>query len=98
MSWKPCRGHGIMFQNAFDREMKYRMLLSEYAYHPVGFMEHSKTYYHWLVAERDLRNINFPSSKISIEDLFGEHISERVVEGMRRHKDLCYKKIQRFLN
>lgn len=98
MSWKPCRGHGITLQDAFDREMKYRMLLSEYEYHPVGFMEHSKAYYHWLVAERDLRNCHKSDrDRVEIEDLYGEMVSGTLIKSFASHKDMCYKKLQPYI-
>ena len=36
-------------------------MLVDYMYHPVDFMQYSKTYYHWLVAERDLQKQISPS-------------------------------------
>ena len=94
MSWKPCRGSGIMFDNAFNREMKYRCLLIDYQYKPVGFMQHSKTYYHWLVAERDLQKINHPSSAMSLEQLYGQMIPPSSLKSLEQHRHLCYKPLQ----
>lgn len=97
MSWKPSRGHGIAFQNAFNRECKYRTLLQEYAYKPVGIMQYSKTYYHWLVAERDKQK-SFSETKKSIEQLYGELIPSSVLRNLERHKSLCYKPLQEFMS
>lgn len=97
MSWKPCRGSGIMFENAFNREMKYRNLLIDYMYKPVGFMEYSKTYYHWLVAERDCQKLNFPSSAETIEQLYGTQIPHSTLQSLEQHKHLCYKPLQRLM-
>ena len=98
MSWKPARGSGIMFENAFNREQKYRILLCDYMYKPVGFMEHSKTYYHWLIAERDLQKINHPSSAETIEQLYGKGIPQTTLRSLEQHKALCYKPLQRLMN
>lgn len=97
MSWKPCRGSGIVFEKAFNREMKYRNLLISYQYSPVGFMQYSKTYYHWLVAERDLQKINFPSSSKSLEQLYGQIIPHSTLQNLEQHKSLCYKPLQRLM-
>lgn len=97
MSWKPCRGSGIMFEDAFNREMKYRCLLEEFKYKPVGFMQHSKTYYHWLVAERDYEKIAHPSTAKSIEQLYGTQIPPSTLRNLEQHKHLCYKPLQRLM-
>lgn len=97
MSWKPCRGSGIMFDDAFNREMKYRNLLIDYQYKPVGFMRYSKTYYHWMVAERDLRKISTPSSSKSLEQLYGQMIPQSAIKSLEQHKHLCYKPLQRLM-
>ena len=97
MGWKPCRGSGIMFENAFNREMKYRWLLCDYLVKPVGFMQYSKVYYHWLIAERDLQRLNFPSSCESIEQLYGKGIPKSTLQSLEQHKSLCYKPLQRLM-
>ena len=97
MGWKPCRGSGIMFFDAFDREMKYRNLLTDYQYNPVGFMQYSKTYYHWLVAERDFEKLNSPSTAKSIEELYGRIIPPSTLRSLEQHKTLCYKPLQRLM-
>lgn len=97
MSWKPCRGSGIMFDNASNREQKYRSLLCDYMYHPVGFMQYSKTYYHWLVAERDLHNLNFPSKTKTIEQVYGSFIPLSTLKNLEQHRHLCYKPLQRLM-
>lgn len=96
MSWKPARGHGITYNSVCERERKYRILLSEYEYKPVGIPQFSKTYYHWLVAERDLEMINFCESKRkSIKELYGKLISPAALKSLERHKELCYKPLQK---
>lgn len=97
MSWKPARGSGITFENAFNREMKYRNLLCEYAYHPVGFMQYSKVYYHWLVAERDLQKLNFPNTAMTIEQLYGKQIPPSTLRNLEQHRHLCYKPLQKLM-
>ncbi len=94
---QPCRGSGIVFEKAFNREMKYRGLLSDYLVKPVCIMQYSKTYYHWLTAERDLRNINFPGSGVSLEQIYGEFIPKRTLQNLEQHKNLCYKPLQRLM-
>lgn len=97
MSWKPCRGSGIMFDNASKRERKYRELLWDYMEKPVGFMQYSKVYYHWLIAERDLQKINFPSSAEKIEQLYGRIIPPSTLRSFEKNKSLCYKPLQRLM-
>lgn len=97
MGWKPCRGSGIVFSNAFNREMKYRNLLVDYMYKPVGFMQHSKTYYHWLVAERDLQKQNHPSTAKSIEQLYGQFLPASTLQSLEQNKHLCYKPLQKLM-
>jgi hypothetical protein len=97
MGWKPCQGSGITFDNAFNREMKYRCQLSEFRVHPVGFMQWSKVYYHWLVAERDMQRLQFPSSCESIEQLYGRCIDNSTLQSFEQHKELCYKSLQRLM-
>lgn len=98
MGWKPARGSGIMFEKAFNREMKYRNLLTDYMYKPVGFMEHSKTYYHWLVAALDLEKIQFPTSdRKRIEEFYGMCISTNALRSLEQHRELCYKPLQRLM-
>ncbi len=97
MGWKPCQGSGIMFDNAFKRETKYRCLLCDYRVKPVGFMQWSKVYYHWLVAERDLQRLQFPSSCESIEQLYGRCIDKSTLQSFERNKELCYKPLQRLM-
>lgn len=86
-----------MFDDAFNREMKYRSLLIDYKYKPAGFMEYSKTYYHWLAAERDLQRINFPSSAKSLEQLYGLMIPPSLLKSFEQNKHLCYKPLQRLM-
>ena len=97
MSWKPCRGSGIVFENAFNREMKYRCLLCEYTVRPVSIMQYSKDYYHWLIAERDLQKINSPSTCMSIEELYGTMIPANTLRNLEQHKKLCYKPLQQLM-
>lgn len=96
MSWKPCRGSGINFRNASARETKYRIMLAEYAVHPVGYMEYSKTYYHWLVAERDLRSFT-PSQALSLQHLYGRMIPASTLRNLEKHRELCYKPLQKLM-
>lgn len=98
MSWKPARGHGITFQNAYDRESKYRILLNEYRIKPVGIPQFSETYYHWLVAERDLETVNSSESRRkSIKELYGKLISPAALKSLEQHKELCYKPLQKIM-
>ncbi|MCR4847349.1 MAG: hypothetical protein K5920_00655 [Bacteroidales bacterium] len=97
MGWKPARGSGITFNKVFNREMKYRNLLTDYQYKPVGYMEYSKTYYLWLVAERDLSELNFPHKRITIDDLYGQMISPTTLRNLEQHKELCYKPLQKYM-
>lgn len=96
MSWKPSRGSGMTFLNASEREAKYRMKLAEYAIHPVGFMEYSKTYYHWLVAERDLQSFT-PSQALSLQQLYGRQIPASTLRSLEQHRDMCYKPLQKLM-
>lgn len=96
MSWKPSRGSGMTFLNASKREAKYRMKLAEYAIHPVGFMEYSKTYYHWLVAERDLRSFSSGTSQ-SLQQLYGHQIPASTLRSLEQHRDMCYKPLQKLM-
>jgi hypothetical protein len=97
MSWKPARGSGITFDNASNRERKYRSMLVDYMYHPVDFMQYSKTYYHWLVAERDLQKQISPSKAKSIEQLYGQMIQPSALRSLEQHRHLCYKPLQRLM-
>ncbi len=77
--------------------MKYRNLLTDYQYKRVGYMEYSKTYYLWLVAERDLNKLNFPHLRIEIENLYGQMISPTTLRNLEQHKELCYKPLQKYM-
>lgn len=96
MGWKPYRGSGIGFEKAFNNELKYRMRLREIETHSVGSMEHSKTYYHWLIAERNLRKFS-PTLATTLEELYGELLSESTLKSFAQHKELCYKPLQKYI-
>lgn len=96
MSWKPCRGHRIGLDDAIKREAQYRMQLHKFLYQPVGYMEWSKAYYHWLVAQRDLKNAWEPRS-CKIEDIYGQLISQNLLEQFAQHKEQCYKPLQKYI-
>lgn len=97
MSCKPGKGSGIVFQDAFNREMKYRGMLCEYSERLVGFMQYSKAYYHWLVAEKDLQKITLPYRCKSVKELYGELIPKTTLRNFESHKDLCYKPLQKLM-
>lgn len=97
MSWKPARGSGINFQRASERERKYRNLILDSFSHPLPIKDFSKIYYHWLVAERDLRNLNHPSERIEINDIYGDLISQNQLMCLKAHKELCYKPLRKLI-
>lgn len=98
MSWKPCRGHGTAITDAGERERKYRYMLYEYMSNTaVGFMEYSRTYYLWLVAERDCQKLLSPSTAKTIEQIYGSLISPSTLRSFEQHKQLCYKPLQKLM-
>lgn len=97
MSFKPARGCGITFDSACKRERKYRIQLREFEIKPVGYMLWSKTYYHWLIAERDLQNLNHMNHETTIEQLYGQMISSNLKRSIEQHKTLCYKPLQKLM-
>lgn len=97
MSVKPCRGCGLVFQDAFNREMKYRGLLADFDAKPVGFMKWSKAYYHWLIAERDLQRLNFPSRCKILKELYGMLVGNTILQSFEQNRELCYKPLQRLM-
>ena len=62
-------------------------MLVDYMYHPVDFMQYSKTYYHWLVAERDLQKQISPSKAKSIEQLYGQMIQPSALRSLEQHRE-----------
>lgn len=98
MSWKPCRGHGTAITDAVERERKYRDILYEYIRNPVGYMQYSKVYYHWLVAERDRQKQLSPSTAKTIEQIYGSLIPLSIIKSFEQHKQLCYKPLQKLMH
>lgn len=97
MSWKPARGHGICFSNALEREMKLWIKLQEAQYHPLPFMEYSKLYYYWLVAERNRQKYTTPSKAQPIEEIYGQGIPASTLRSLEQHRDMCYKRLQKLM-
>lgn len=97
MSWKPYRGSGVVFQDAHNRESKYRTILAGYLCNPASFMQYSKTYYHWLVAERDLEKVSTPLTARSIEELYGCGIPMSTLRSFEQNKSKCYKPLQKLM-
>lgn len=97
MSWKPARGSGINFQRTSERECKYRNLIWDSFSHPLSIKDFSKIYYHWLVAERDLRNLNHPSKHIDLQDIYGELISKNQLKSLETHTEMCYKPLRKII-
>lgn len=96
MSWKPCRGNRMGLDNAIEREREYRMQLAEIVYEPVSIKQHSKVYYHWLVAQRDVKNA-WNSRSCKIEDIYGQLISKNALQQFAQHKEDCYKPLQKYI-
>lgn len=97
MSWKPCRGGGVVFKDAHDRELKYRAMLVGYLRNPASFMQYSKTYYHWLVAERDFEKVSNPLTARNINELYGCGIPMSTLRSFEQNKSKCYKPLQRLM-
>ena len=97
MSWKPYRGSGICFSKAMERERELGMKLLKAQYHPLSFMEYSKLYYHWLVAERNRQQQVCPRTAQSIEEIYGQEIPQSTLRNLEQHKELCYKPLQRLM-
>lgn len=66
-------------------------------YTAVGFMQYSKVYYHWLVAERDCQKLLSPSTAKTIEQIYGSLISPSTLRSFEQNKQLCYKPLQRLM-
>ena len=96
MSWKPYRGSGAGFENALDREREYRAQIVEKLQNPGSIKQYSKLYYHWLVAERDIRN-DCSTYRITIGDLYGRLLPPNILEQFAQHKEQCYKPLQKYI-
>jgi hypothetical protein len=97
MGWKPARGSGICFQKAFDREAKYRNLLVDAQYKPLSFMQHSKLYYHWLIAARDFAQINSTNKSRNPRDYYGKCLPKTTLKSFETHRELCYKPLLQYM-
>lgn len=97
MSWKPSRGSGICFTRIMERERNLGMKLLMAQYHPLPFMEYSKLYYHWLVAERNRQQQVSPKTAMSIEEIYGSEIPLSTLRNLEQHRELCYKPLQKLM-
>ena len=82
MSWKPARGSGICFTKAIEREWELGMKLQMAQYRPLPFMEYSKLYYHWLVAERNRQQQVSPKTAQPIEKIYGTGIPAATLQSL----------------
>lgn len=94
MSWKPGRGAGCGFDDAMRREEKYRNELNMLMNTPNATVKAvSKVYYHLLVALRDQRTYFGGNHPVQ----FGVLLPYEWTEKMKKHRESCYKPLQRYI-